>query len=310
MKDSLEDVLNNGYAAWRNNLIIGVPFILDLIASTALLLIALVAGLFVAIVFFAFALSDLADIYSLMLSAVPLAIISVILVALLLTFASAFFESGAIGMALTALRIGRTRLDDMLLYGKKNTVRVFIASLLVGFIIFLALAIGALAIAGAWYILNTYSQLFAWVAVMILSIILLLCMILLTIILSPAKYFIVIEDIGAVKGVKRAYRFSMDNKLSVFVVWLITAVIGILFSVFDFLVGTVLSMLPIAGPLFKFVFSMLLAFFEAAIVYPLLTCWWTRLCMAAAEKKDEPIAPNLEVARPSPAAPSSGQFYV
>ncbi len=310
MDGSLDDVLNSGYSAWRNNLSIGVPFILDLIVSSALLIIALVAGILVAILFFAFALSDLSDIYSLMLSAVPVAVVSATLIILLLSFISSFFGSGAIGMALTASRVGRTRLEDMLLYGKKNTVRVFTAGLVVGFIMLLAFAIGALVIFGVWSLLVAFSQLFAWVAAIILGFVLVLCLMLLAIILSPAKYLIVIEDLGAVQGVLRAYRFSSDNKLPLFTIWLITLVIGILISAFDFLAGLALGMLPIVGPLMKFIFSMGLAFIEAAVVYPLLTCWWTRLCMSAPGKRKEPIAPNLEAARPDPGDRTSGQFYV
>jgi Na+/phosphate symporter len=198
----------------------------------------------------------------------------------------------------------------MFSYGKKNTVRVFLAGILVGLIMVAAFAAGSLVVVGVWYAVNALSQLFAWVIAMVLAVVLILCLILIAISLSPVKYLVVIEDIGAVQAVLRAHRFSMDNKTAVFAVWLITAVIGILFSGFNFLVGTVLGMLPLAGPLLKIAFSMMLASVEAAIIYPLLACWWTRLCMGAAEKKNDPIAPNLEAAQPASGNPSSGQFYV
>jgi len=142
MNEDLGDILKNGFQTWKNNLITCVPFLLS-----AILIILLVLGLLIFVIFLmAGSLSSLGYTLTSSLSNLPilsffLLILLVIIFVVVISLIDAFFEAGAIGMAKEATQKGKTSLDDMMQYGKKKVVSLFLANLLVGIIILVGVII-------------------------------------------------------------------------------------------------------------------------------------------------------------------------
>jgi len=82
-----------------------------------------------------------------------------------------------------------------------------------------------------------------------------------SIIFALVSYAVVIDDLSAIEGVKKAFRVFWHNKISVFLIWLIVLVISILFGL--------IGLIPIIGGILSLIVTFL-------IVTPLTTIWWSK----------------------------------
>ncbi|RLI88985.1 MAG: hypothetical protein DRO62_02655, partial [Candidatus Altiarchaeales archaeon] len=112
-------------------------------------------------------------------------------------------------------------------------------------------------------------------------------------------------------GIKRGYRFFMDNKLHVFLLWLIVSVIDLVIGVINFFFGLIFIAIPVVGPLIRMVFNLLLAIILAVTLAPITACWWTRLYMDRTGMKPGEISTEIPATpTPAPETPTTEPIYV
>jgi hypothetical protein len=289
MTEKIEDTIRKGYRTWRKNLVIGVAPALSIIFPALLLLI-------IGIILYFSRDSILAymglDIYWINWSLVNWLNVLLIVAAfsaalyLIALLILSYFTAGAIGMAKTALEMGKTSLGDMFSYGGKKFMSVFFAMVIVSIIAILGAVIAILPTVLLYYlnILNATAA-FAvlgatlWVAFIIVLII----------VVVPVPYAIVVSDLGALDGLGRGYKFFMENKLiSLFLVfavmgagWLFGLVASIILFIFPLTINIIDMISPVSGiSLFlTILYSILQMVLNAFVVAAIATFWWTRLYM-------------------------------
>ncbi|MDI6902997.1 MAG: hypothetical protein QMC77_04600 [Methanocellales archaeon] len=181
----------------------------------------------------------------------------------------AFFGAGAIGMAKKAMESGRATLSDMMEHGKRSFISIFFADIIVGLML----------LAGMVFLvpsLLSISDISAIPKLLIGALMFMLYAIILSIIFAVVRYAIVVDGIGAIKGVKRGARFFLDHKLDVFLVWLIIVAISAGLS----MISMIMEYVPYVGtvwPVVNFAVSIV-------VIAPLSIIWWTGLYMSRAEK--------------------------
>ena len=94
----------------------------------------------------------------------------------------------------------------------------------------------------------------------------------LSIVLAPVTYALVIDHIGPIEGIERGWKFFSSHKLDVFLMWLVMFVIFI----FRFVIGQVFYMNPVTTLIWQFVDLLI----NICILLPLITVWWTRLYLS------------------------------
>ena len=301
MNEDLGDILKNGFQTWKNNLITCVPFLLS-----AILIILLVLGLLIFVIFLmAGSLSSLGYTLTSSLSNLPilsffLLILLVIIFVVVISLIDAFFEAGAIGMAKEATQKGKTSLDDMMQYGKKKVVSLFLANLLVGIIILVGVIILLGCFIGIPYLFGFFSGYGGMNLWLLLFIILGICLTLLyllitAIIFSPVKYALVVSDLGAIAGVEEGYNFFKKHKLDVFLMWLIVLAVGLGLSAVSFILRLPLSFIPLLGVILSVIISILTALTSVLVIAPLTAIWWTRLYLNRIEKSSQVVPPAKEI---------------
>jgi hypothetical protein len=139
------EILKGGYATWKNNLSICVPFILSMVISlVVLMMVALIAffSLFYPLLQTYLtnpSTADLTELFSQVAAAISGNLVSIILllvaIIIIISLVSSFFISGAIGMVKEAILTGSTNISHMIDYGKKKYLSYFGANLIVGLII-------------------------------------------------------------------------------------------------------------------------------------------------------------------------------
>jgi len=316
MVESLGDILRGGFGIWRKNLILGVPFLLDLVIEFLVLMMLISSFIFFSADLFSFQAHE--DIYS----GFTYPDISGIMNFLFLFFAlmmfvyivcmliNAFFEAGAIGMARTATDTGKTELDEMTGYGKKKVIALFLANILIDLILIAGVVI-ILGIPIAFAVLLKEMVIFNWLLLLIGVVLSIVYLLVIGVAFSPVKYALVISDLGAIDGIKRGYRFFMDNKLHVFLLWLIVSVIDLVIGVINFFFGLIFIAIPVVGPLIRMVFNLLLAIILAVTLAPITACWWTRLYMDRTGMKPGEISTEIPATpTPAPETPTPGPIYV
>jgi len=316
MVESLENILRDGFGIWRKNLILGVPFLLDLVIEFVVVMIVISSFIFFSAGLFSF--QPYEDIYSGFTYPYTSGIMNflflffalMIFVYIVCMLINAFFDAGAIGMARTAIDTGKTKLDEMMEYGKKKVIALFLANILIdliliaGVVIILGIFIGFAFLLKELMILN-------WLLLLIGVVLSILYLLVIGIIFSPVKYALVISDLGAIDGIKRGYQFFMDNKLHVFLLWLIVSVIYLVIGAINFFFGLIFIVIPVVGPLIRMVFNMLLAIILAVTLAPITACWWTRLYMDRTGMKPKKIPTEIPATpAQAPETPTPGPIYV
>lgn len=271
------EIIKDGYKTWKNNLILCIPFILGGLLS------AIMAGIIMVITFLSLfwplietvisnpsSISSsefLSQLYSIitanLISITAVFIITGIIIGLI----SSFFYSGAIGMAKEALLTGKTNLSHMIDYGKRKYLNYFFASIIVGLIFLIGVLFlipGILSVSseiGSSRFEFSSQNINAYFPLIIGFLIMIPYMVIMSIIFALVSYAVVIDDLAAIEGVKKAFRVFWHNKISVFLIWLIVLVISILFGL--------IGLIPIIGGILSLIVTFL-------IVTPLTTIWWSK----------------------------------
>jgi len=284
MVEDLGSIIRKGFDTWKKNLSICLPFLFSLILSSIAAIIAIGGAILVSIPSLVPFLTKLDEIppdlipqlLPQILQNMGINIIAVIITVILVLLISAFFTAGAIGMAKEAAETGRTSLSDMMDYGRRKFISLLFAIIIVGLI---TLAGVVFLIPGVLYILpdiTTLSQappevMLPAIAILGLGfLIMFIYMAIVSIMLALPPYAVVIDDLGAIEGVKRGFNFFMKHKLNVFLLWLVVLVIG---GVAGFVTGYI----PHIGGVISMAVSVI-------VIQPLTVIWWSRLYLSMIER--------------------------
>ena len=271
------EMVKSGYKTWKNNLILCIPVIFGALLS------AIIAGIILVISFLSLfwplietIISDpttmaSSEFFSQLYSIVTSNLISIgaviFIIVIIVGLIFSFFYSGAVGMAKEAILNGKTNLSHMWDYGKKKYLDYFIASIIIGLIALIGVLFiipGFLSVSSEIGIsgFNFSSHNFnAYIPLIIGFVIMILYMLILSIIFALVSYSIVIDDLSAIEGIKKAVRIFMQNKSSVFVIWLIIVVINFIFG----LIGQI----PIIGGILSIIVSFI-------VVIPITMIWMSK----------------------------------
>ena len=288
-------VLGDGFNAWKNNLVIILPFLFSVLISIAIYLLAFV------LIFVSMAISIQNNItpssipasstnlfsnvvYSLIGN--PILLIVVLIVTTIIIFIiSSFFSAGAIGMAKEALLKGETNLSDMIRYGKKKYVSFLGANIFVSLIVGIGFLFLLPGLIGLYNCVSGYtagmgldvlattmgdSSLYSSTNYEILSVLLVLIVglilmaiyvVIMTFLLSLVTYSVVIDDLTAFEGIKKGVRVVLNNKLYTFLMLIFVGIISFAFG----LTGSI----PYVGGIISVVLAII-------FVSPWSTLWYTR----------------------------------
>ncbi len=286
--ERIGEVLRNGAYTWKQNPILCAPFVLDTL-TRFLFFVLVLAGLVAVIgtdLFMAIgsgiseimqvsqtpgepsleAAGAMVEVYQLAVPFTGVFIVALIILMIGSALIRTFFEVGAVGMAKNATMTGATRMNDLFWYGRRSTVSLFLANIVIA-LIFLAgivfLVPGILLLdapgSGGGAMVAFAIGIILWIGYVIV----------LSIGLAPVTYALVIDNKGPIEGIEKGWKFFSSHKLDVFLMWLV------MFAIFMSLgmIGQVFYMNPVTTVIWQFV-SMLI---NICILMPLITVWWTRL---------------------------------
>ncbi|MDM7913228.1 MAG: hypothetical protein QUS09_09040 [Methanotrichaceae archaeon] len=279
--EDVGDLIGKGFKAWKSNLNLCIPFVLNLLFSV-LAVVPMVAALLAV-------LESSGDLQSLesatpeeLLSRVEGSLIALaatfVLVVLAIALIGAFFTSGAIGMAKEALDTGKSTTGAMWSAGRKHFWNMFIATLLMGIIV---VAGTAFLLPGVIYLLPSFDPSPETIGLLVAGIMLLIIYALLvSLLLAVAPYALVVDSIGAVDAIKASIGFFRNNKFDVLVLWLVVVAIstGLQMIGSSFSTGDTVTFQPL---------SIVTGLVNLLVLAPLSTMWWTRLYMSRTGKLKE-----------------------
>ncbi|MBN1455170.1 MAG: hypothetical protein JW945_02805 [Methanomicrobia archaeon] len=293
MVEEISKILSNGFSTWKANLTICLPFVFSFLAISIVALVIIGSALVIAIGPFIPALlpylTDSGELPSEILQQLSTPLMAsagvllgaVLVTVILMLLINSFFSAGAIGMASVATKTGHTSLSDMLDYGRRKFLSLLGVSVLIALIQLAGLVFlipGLISFASSSEIAGNpfdLSNIAAWALFGIGLLLLILYMLIISIVLAIPPYAVVISDLRAIEGIKTGFRFFMEHKLDVFLLWLIVLVIAVLASM-------VLGSIPSIGGLLSMVVSVVL-------IQPLGVIWWTRFYLSRA-KSEHPVS--------------------
>jgi len=230
---NIEEVIQESLNAWRSNLILGLPFFLNSIVSLFLIV------AYVAFVYFyanPFTHVVTGDFMSVVRSVEWLLLCLDLCLALalfvLMIVLSAFFLSGAIGMAKNALKKGETSVGDLFEYGRRHFIKVLLANIVILFFMMVAAAVALFLQA---FLNGQYIN---------------IAMLALGIFFAPVPYAIVLSNCGAREGLKKGTDVILKNKLDailiyVFVTTFTSLITAIAMTVIGLIAALLIALLPI-----------------------------------------------------------------
>ncbi len=289
--ERIGEVLRNGAYTWKQNPVLCAPFVLDTFVRFLFFMIVL-AGLAVVIgtdLFMAIgseiseimqalqntgessieAAEAMVKVYQLVAPFTGVFIVALIILGIGSALIRMFFEVGAVGMAKNATMTGATRMNDLFWYGRRSTVSLFLANIVI-MLIFLA---GIVFLVPGILLLDASGSGGMAMAAFAIGIILWIgYAIVLSIGLAPVTYALVIDNTGPIEGIEKGWRFFSDHKLDVFLMWVV------MFAIFMSLgmIGQVFYMNSVTTVIWQFVVTLI----NICILLPLITVWWTRLYLS------------------------------
>jgi len=309
MTESIENILKSGFGIWRKNHNIALPFLFNLFASFLLVII------FIASLFLILAIPLTLDVQRITNSSSNIAELmdvgSVLMVVLLFVIfvslyilVNSFFLAGAVGMARRAIETKRTSLNDMVNSGKRKFLDLFLAQLIISVSIILLF----LFLIGIPILIVTKVPVIAMIGSSLIEFggnLLGLLVTVIAILFIAVPFAIVISDLGAIEGLKRGYRFFMDNKFPVMLLWIFVKYASEFMGYAIFFIAAIafsLGILSVPIPsdisaissfaLEPLLMSLSLVFIIAVViailvslvisvfvVSPLMTVWWSILYM-------------------------------
>jgi hypothetical protein len=282
MYEDIGTLIGEGFAIWKRNLNLCVPFLL----ASFLSLLAM-APLF-AMMYIAFgstpkigSISSPEEIIAIIGPNLPVIFTGLVISAILIILINSFFSVGGIAMAEQALTSGSSSIAVMWLEGKRRLWDMFFASILAG-IVMLAGSIfvipGILSIPiGEWNNLTNHPDSIGLLAFG--SIIFTLYLFIISLVLAAVPYAVVVDVKGPIGAIKESIRFFSYNKFDVFIVWIIVAAISLGLQM------TVNSLAAIGAEASQAALSAIVSIVNVAIIAPLSAIWWTRLYMSRTGKK-------------------------
>ncbi len=286
MVEETGSVIGKGFETWKQNLGICLPFVFSSVLTSVVGIILIGGAILAAIPSLVPLFTKLDEItpdviplvLPQILQSMGIIIIAIIATIILCMLIDAFFWAGAIGMAKEATETGRANISHMIEYGKRKFISLFFTDVLIGLISFVGVIF---LVPGILYILPKLSvlsvlppeEVITTFAVFGLGVLAMIAYILIvSIIFVLPRYSVVIDDVGAIQGVKNGFTVFRGNKVAVFLLWLITFVLFIISAAFGaieyigWLISTILSVI---------------------VIYPLTVIWWSRLYLSMVKPTEE-----------------------
>ncbi len=287
MHEDLGTILNKGYGTWSRNLNIALPFFLNTMFS---FLIVMLLMFTLAAVFAASSMSDISsasaeemmDLFGSLILDNLLSVIAMVLIFVLLSiFIQSYFTAGAIGMARSALQTGHSSFSDMFLSGKENVVNLFLTKVLVIMLIFAGVVflIPGILTAGelSELLSNPESAVLTSILLGFGVLIWLFYIIVMSIVLSFVDFSLVLDRLDPISAIEKGLSFFMQNKLDVFILYVLMVSFSILINV----IGELVSSIEVVSTVWALI-SFILSF---AVIQPLIAVWFTRLYLNRNERE-------------------------
>ncbi|MDR6223383.1 hypothetical protein [Methanococcoides alaskense] len=299
MNEDLGRILNKGFSTWSHNYGIAVPFFLNMVASLFILMMAIFLIPFIVA---ATSMSDIGGassltteesielLMSLFSDNIVLVLVLGLIAFLAISFVQSYFEAGAIGMAQAASASGHTTFDDMFRAGKENVFSLFFTRIIISliFIAGIVFIVPGMLTMGDFksFIDNPENALLTSLLLLFGFLLWGLYVLVIDIIFSVVRFGLVLDRLDPMEALVKGYSFFMNNKLVIFLMYLV--VIGI--SIAINMVGELISYVEVLANAWIFL-SFILSF---AVIQPLVTVWWTRLYMNRTGKELYDISELLE----------------
>jgi len=288
MVEDLGSVIKEGFDTWKANLCISLPFLFSSIITSLVAVIIIGSAILAAVPSLPSLIPQLSQpdkitpelilpLMSQLIQSIGIVIVAVIIAVVLGLLISAFFNAGAIGMAKEATETGRTSLSDMKEYGKRKFISLLFADIIVGLIALIGFVFLIPGIVYSLPIITTSSEPAPNAILLAMIMVGIICMavytLIVTILFALARYSVVIDDLGAVEGVKKGFNIFREHKLDVFLLWLVAGVIGIVVSI-------ILSLIPYIGQFLNVAVSVI-------VIQPLIVIWWSRFYLSIVKPAED-----------------------
>lgn len=288
MHEDLGTLLNKGYGTWKRNMIIAVPFILDLMATILFSIFAIT--LFVMVfVLPEIASSTVADnvppevylgiLSSLLKENLLLFIIGTVFILMLFLLIGSFFEAGAIGMCRLALISGDTSIGQMWSSARHHALNLLFAKTLVGLIIVAGVIfiVPGVVISGGLETLESNPTSTGSILIGLGTLFWFLYAMIVGILLFFVEYALVVDDLDPISALEKSIEFFKNN------IGGVIAIIGIIvfISLTLEIVGSAISSVETLAD----IWSLAYLFVSLFVVRPLTTIWITRMYMDRTGKK-------------------------
>jgi hypothetical protein len=280
MVEELGSIIKKGFETWKENLTICIPFVLSFFLTIIVLMLIIGGALLATFPSLEPYLSTLdgatpesvPQLLAPMFQHIVVIVIAVIIAVIIALLINAFFFAGAIGMANEATRKGRTSISEMIDYGKRKFLSMFFVNIIIALIALIGFVFvlpGVFAILPAITSSQTQPDVTTFASLALGILIMIVYIAVVSIIFALPPYAVVMDDIGAIEGLKRGFSQFMKNKLNVFVLWLLVFAIAVGASV-------ILGSIPYIGQMISIVVSVI-------IIQPLSVIWWSRLYLSIKE---------------------------
>ena len=286
MAEDIGSVIGRGFDTWKENLSICLPFVFSLVLTSVVGIIIIGGAILATIPSLISYFTKLDEItpeviphlLPQILQNMGIIIIAIIITMILCMLINAFFWAGAIGMAKEATENGRTNISHMIEYGKRKFISLFFADIIIGLISFVGIVFLVPGILYTLPKLRALSELppegvFTALAVFGLGFLAMIVYILIiSIIFALPRYSVVIDDVGAISGIKTGVKTFIRNKVAVFLLWLIVLVVSLIAASF--------GVIEYIGGLISIILSVI-------VIQPLTVIWWSRLYLSMVEPAEE-----------------------
>ena len=282
MVEDIGSVIRKGFDTWKENLCICLPFVFSSILTPIVAIIIIGSVILASIPSLVPYLTKpdeitpdlIPQLLPQILQSIDIIIIAFIVTIILCGLIDAFFWAGAIGMAKEATENGRTSFYHLIEYGKRKFISLFFTDIIIGLISFGGIVF---LIPGILYILpelRALSELPPEEAAMALAVFglgflaMIVYFMIIGIIFALPRYSVVIDDVGAIEGIKNGFAAFMRNKVVVFLLWLIALAVTMIVAS--------LGAIPYIGGIISMILSVI-------IIQPLTVIWWSRLYLSIVE---------------------------
>jgi hypothetical protein len=280
MVEEIGDVIGKGFAVWRNNLNLCIPFLFSSVLSLLIMIPFFAAFLVTIVPLLGLNSSSVLQMQDQILKNVALSnmtldmVIKVallfFLMVILISMVTAFFTAGAIGMAGQALEKGKPDNGVMWSAGKKHFWNMLLASVLMDVIMMAGLLFFLPVVALQPKSLQAEPQAMGLLLMGLLLFV--LYALVFSIILATTPYALVVEDLGPKQAVLASINFFRYNKFDVLVLWLVVMAISISLQMINGLISS-------ENGIGNQTLSVVTGLVNILVLAPLSNLWWTRLYM-------------------------------